>query len=312
MCHSILVPLDGSALSEQALPVALSVARRANAALQLAYVSVDSHSGYSDGRDARAHQPGRAYLEAWAEQLRGLGCRATSVALLDSRAADEDSVEVMPHDRLIARALHTHAVATGVDLVVMTTHSRGEVARMWLGSVADRLVRELSVPILLVRPRQPPPDMDQEQLFRHVLIPLDGSPQAEAVLEYAVALIALMGARCTLLQAIDPLLAGHTIPPYTVGLTKREAEQLQAEAGNYLTRIAAQLRTQSVSVQAHVVIAEPADAILAYAGEHAVDLIAMATHGRRGLSRMVMGSVASQVVHDAHTPVLLYRPSREL
>jgi nucleotide-binding universal stress UspA family protein len=103
--------------------------------------------------------------------------------------------------------LHDNALGTGVDLVVMTTHSRGEVARLWLGSVAERLVQELSMPILLVRPRQPAPDLADDQAFRHVLIPLDGSPQAEAVLEYAVALLSLMRARCTLLQAIDPLLA---------------------------------------------------------------------------------------------------------
>jgi len=158
MFRSILVPLDTSALSEQALPVALSVARRADAALQLAYV-VQGHSGSYDATDAQA----RTYLEAWAERLRDAGCRATTVALLDGRDTDQDSVEVLPHDQLIARALHDHAAATGVDLVVMTTHSRGEVARLWLGSVAERLVRELSMPILLVRPRQPAPDLASER-----------------------------------------------------------------------------------------------------------------------------------------------------
>jgi len=244
-------------------------------------------------------------------RLRDAGCRATTVALLDGRDNDQDSLDLMPHDRLIANALHDDALATGADLVVMTTHSRGEVARLWLGSVADRLVREVCLPILLVRPQQPAPDLADDQAFRHVLIPLDGSPQAEAVLDYAVALIALMRARCTLLQAIDPLLAGHTIPPYTVGLTKQQAEQLQTDARSYLARMAERLRAQSLDVQTQVVVAEPAEAITSYAREHAVDLIAMATHGRHLLSQMVLGRTAAKVVHDARAHVLLYHPPPE-
>jgi nucleotide-binding universal stress UspA family protein len=199
----------------------------------------------------------------------------------------------------------------GADMVVMTTHGRG-AGRIWLGSVADALVRRLPVPILLVRPQHIAPDLAHDQIFKHVLIPLDGSPRAEAVLEPAITLCSLMEARCTLLQAMDPLLAGHTMPPYTVGLTKHEVEQLQAESRAYLARMAQRLRAQLPRVQTHFTVAEPAAAIIEYAHEHTVDLIAMATQGRHLLSRMMLGSVAHQVIRSIGASVLLYRPPPDI
>ena len=304
MYQSILVPLDISPLSQQALPVALSIARRSGAALQLVYVAHQHLDTYQDA-DSQAH----TYLESCAAPLRDAGCHTATVVLIRNRGSAQGMVDLAAHDRLIARALHDHALATDVDLVVMTSHSRGEVARLWLGSVADKLVRKLAVPILLVRPQQPALSIQQDQVFSHVLIPLDGSPQAETVIEHALMLLELTHARCTLLRAIDPLLAGHTAPPYAEGLTKQEVEQLQAEARAYLARMAERIRPQALGVQTRVVVGEPAQAIIAYAEEHAVDLIAIATHGRRMLSKMILGSTAASIVRNAHAHVLLYRPS---
>jgi nucleotide-binding universal stress UspA family protein len=138
---------------------------------------------------------------------------------------------------------------------------------------------------------------------------LDGSALAEAIVEHAVGLGTLMDAEYTLLQAIDPLIGEHTVPPYAVGLAKTTFEELRAEAQRYLERVARDLRARSVQVQTHLVIAEPAVAILDYAREHATDLIAIATHGRGALGRALLGSVADAVLRRAGVPVLLYRPS---
>src|SRR5438067_676921 len=93
----------------------------------------------------------------------------------------------------------------GADLVVMTTHGRGPLGRLWLGSVADALVRDLAMPLLLVRPQETAPDFKREPLLKHLLLPLDGSPLAEQMLEPAVALGTLMEADYTLLRVIKPV-----------------------------------------------------------------------------------------------------------
>ena len=87
----------------------------------------------------------------------------------------------------------------------MTTHGRGPLTRFWLGSVADELVRRASVPLLLVRPHEGVPDLAQEPILQHLLIPLDGSELAEQVLEPAVALGTLMAADYSLLRIYGPL-----------------------------------------------------------------------------------------------------------
>ena len=81
-------------------------------------------------------------------------------------------------DGPIAEALHDHAAAIKADLIVMTTHGHGALSRFWLGSVADKLVRQAPMPVLLVRPQEQVPDFAHEPVIKHILIPLDGSALA--------------------------------------------------------------------------------------------------------------------------------------
>jgi nucleotide-binding universal stress UspA family protein len=190
----------------------------------------------------------------------------------------------------------------------MSTHGRGALARVWLGSVAAALVRQAPAPVLLVRPQEAYTHPAHEPLFRHVLIPLDGSPSAEQALEPAIGVGTLTEARYTLLQAIDPLIAEHTRPPYAAGLDRRLLPEVRAHATAYLERVAAGLRARALHVEAALVVGTPAQAISDYVRTHAVDLIAMATHGHGGLSHLLLGSVADAVVHTSDVPVLLERP----
>jgi len=302
MYHSIMTPLDGSTFSEHALPLALSIARRTGAVVRIAHVHTPiialaypgEYLALDAALDTQTRESERAYLEGLARRLAASWDVPITVALLDG----------LP----VAGVLHDHARATGIDLVVMTTHGRTGLSRFWLGGVADTLARQATLPILLVRPRDDALDLTHEQVIKHILIPLDGSRFAEQALERAVALGVPMQAEYTLLQAIDPLLAGHTVPPYTVGLDEEQYEQIRTDAQNHLERVAEHLRAQSLQVRTSLVVAQPASAILTYAREHGVDLIAMATHGRGGITRLLLGSVADKVVRGACTPVLLQRP----
>jgi nucleotide-binding universal stress UspA family protein len=295
--HSILVPLDGSTFSEHALPVAARIARLAGSPLQLVRVIPNNHAedvvfGLTG---LYPWQEGRAYLHRVADLLEIRAGLWPSVRLLGGPVVDN---------------LCEHAVEQGADLVVMTTHGRGPLSRIWLGSVADELVRRLPMPLLLVRPQGKAPDWAAEPL-KNVLIALDGGPLAEAVLGPAVELGRLTGASFTLLGAVPPPpAAALDMPAYGAGVVDGTAlERVQGEMHAYLEGVARPLREQGLAVRTRVVAeGRPAAAILAEAEAQPCDLIALATHGRRGLSRLFLGSVADKVVRGAAASVLLCRP----
>jgi nucleotide-binding universal stress UspA family protein len=304
-----MVPLDGSPFGEYALPLALGIARRAGAEVELIHVyTLPIPSVLTNGLvvpvpveppPEQAWERARAYLDQLADCL-----------------SERWEVPIEPVVRAGAAAdtLYHHALASNTDLVVMTTHGYGPLSRLWLGSVADQLMRRLPMPLLLVWPHEAALDLLEEvheQAFQHVLIPLDGSPLAEEVLEPAMALGKLMDAEYTLLQAIDPPLFRSIPAVHASGVDKQILEQSRAEALAYLEGVAERMRAEGLQVHTSVLHAPPSVAILDYAHEHAVDLIAMATHGRGGVARMLLGSVADKVVRGAGAPVLLQRPSAE-
>ncbi len=310
MYRSLLVPLDGSAFGEHALPLALSLARRLGAALRVVHVHVSPWVAYGElgvqydeTTDRILRENDRAYLDAVARRLAAAADISPSSALLDGPVAD---------------AIGWHATATESDLLVMTTHGRGPLARFWLGSVADALVRQASIPILLVQPKEAAPDLAPEPVVRRVLIPLDGSELAEQILEPALALGAATQAEYTLLRVVKQMAAASYDPASgrVSGLRESLLKQMQVmdrqqwtEAQEYLERLAGGLRARSLTVQRRVIPHEqPAAAILDDAQKNAADLIALATHGRGGLKRLLLGSVADKVVRGAATPVLVYRP----
>ena len=181
MFRSLLVPLDGSSFAEHALPWALSIARRTGAALNLAQVHTMAlfYDSTDLPADAAIREQEVANLQDVAKRLADVSPVRVNSALLDGPIPD---------------ALHAHAKSVNADLIVMTTHGRGALSRLWLGSVADRLVRRTPVPILLIRPKEGSSDIAQDPVLQRILVPLDGSALAEQILEPALALGSAMKA----------------------------------------------------------------------------------------------------------------------
>jgi nucleotide-binding universal stress UspA family protein len=295
MYRSILVPLDGSLPSEQALPYAAALARRSGASLQLAYVHTPLLLGegilYLGTPDVQLWEEEKKYLLSVVDRLKKTGLDKISAHLLEGP---------------IAETLQEQALGEGCDLVVMTTHGRGPVSRFWLGSVADQLVHRLPIPLFLIRTREETPPPSGEPEVRNLLVALDGTPTAEQILQPAGALAKLMGASCMLLRVVS------AVVPYTVytetAVDAALADKLRAEAHVYLQRLAGSLRDRGIPAQTRIIThAHPATAILNEAASGEYDLIALETHGRRGLPRLFLGSVADKVVRGASLPVLVHR-----
>jgi nucleotide-binding universal stress UspA family protein len=295
MYRSILVPLDGSLPSEQSLPYVMTLARRSGAALQLAYVHtpllVGEGTMYLGTPDVQLWEEEKKYLLSLADRLKKAGLEKVSAHVLEGP---------------IAETLQEHALGNGCDLIVMTTHGRGPVSRFWLGSVADQLVHRVPMPLLLIRTREEVPPPIREPEARNVLVALDGTPTAEQILQPAGVLAKLMGASCTLLRVV-PSVVPHVV--YTeAAVDAALADKLRAEAHVYLQRVADSLREQGFAVQTRIIAhAHPATAILNEAASGEYDLLALETHGRRGLPRLFLGSVADKVVRGASIPVLVHR-----
>ncbi len=310
MYKSIFVPLDGSPFGEHALPLAMSIAKRANASLTLVHVHAPLKAVYLEGaafldesvdEDVKTHL--RAYLEEISKRVKKSVPVEVRTLMLEGEVAHSITEAVAQH---------------GADLVLMTTHGRGPIGRFWLGSVADELIRHLTTPLLLVRPEEGPLDWSQDPEIKHLLISLDGTELAEKILDSAITLGNLWSADYTLVRIIKPVMPVDA--PIEVASVAQAVQavmqkmdviqnQIKDKAQSYLDGVAAKLRERGLTVKTKVDIDEsPATAILHDVETTPADMIALETHARSGLSRLFLGSVADKVLRGAHVPVLLHHP----
>jgi nucleotide-binding universal stress UspA family protein len=184
-----------------------------------------------------------------------------------------------------------------IDLVVMGTHGRRGMDRLLSGSVSEEVVRRAPCPVFTVLPRD---ESGTGPQINRVLAPVDLSDQSELVLNHAVALAESYAAPLDLLHVVEeaayPNVYGlDPLTPALPNVQDRAREALETLASNV------DLRTDPVNV--HVLTGNAARDIVEFAEENAADLIVMATHGRTGLDRFLIGSVAEKVVRRAPCPV---------
>ena len=303
MFNRILVPLDGSSFGDYALPTAIELARRTGATLELVHVHRPEPAPRRSGFDARAllGRDVQRYGDGWGaavERMHDLEdrLRATEPFRVYARVQQGDAVA----PELVRRARTSLA-----DLVVMTSHGRAGERRAGIGAVASHLVRHAEVPVLVLRPAPDTADAPTASIFRHVLVPLDGTPRSEDVLPVSRRLVQPFGSAATLLRVVSS-------PASSRGHAEAVLEQAKqrAEAHDYLDRVAERVAPTglrpSVAIAAHESIER---GILDVARDVGADLIAMATHGRTGVPRIVMGSVAEEVLRSTALPLLLFGPA---
>lgn len=311
MWNNIIVPLDGSELSAQALPAARLMALAAGSDLTLAraypaapqWQADVGHGRYRGSLAAAEHDRIAAFLMSEKRRLEGSGV-ATPIHL----AAREG------HPAEVIAALADRDPGA---LIVMSTHGRGGFSRMLMGSVTARVVRAVKNPTLIVRcneldcPVVPPS-------FDHIIVPLDGSAFAEHSLPYAAALALAFDAGVTLLRCSQrpEYFRAHTEwtrlnheAGFQFGGPAEMSAGLAARSRAYLQGKADELHTRFGIPNANLVnsLESPADAVIGLGDGLPNALVVMTTHGRRGVGRALLGSVADQVVRHSLTPTLLVR-----
>jgi len=312
--RQILVPLDGSALAELALPHARMLARLLGAPLQLLRVVDDAEieranvmmyqlaSVYAAGEAIVAEQE---YLRESlaAQQAAAQEYVAARVAELTADGATVTAVVRVgrPAETIATEAGHDHDV-----IIVMATHGLGGLRRWALGSVADRVVHLADAPVLLVRADAAPAPTELGLL----LVPLDGSALARQALPLATTLAQAAGARMLLLRSVSIAVDSAMVPPpmMRVGFAVPDVSALQQQqALAELDEEARSLTAAGLDVSTAAPLGEPGDVIVDEATQRGASLIVMATHGRGGLRRWALGSVADKVLHATATPLLVVR-----
>ena len=301
MYRNLLVPLDGSAFSASAVPVAAEIARRSGAVVHLALVV-----------DPSAYVPfvtGEIALPVF-DAKRTEETRQRDQQLLDDHVAtlSAHGVTAIAHvlEGLVVESLAECAVNLPADLVVMSTHGRSGFSRLRMGSVASALLTRAAAPVLLVRAG----DNETASVPSGLLLcALDGSPRSETIVNHATRFARVMQMPLGLIAVAVP----HTMPmsPFGTELLA-DPTAIDADVGvltQYLASLLPQCpegTTTSVLTDLTVVstIIEEAERVNAGA-------VALSTHGRGGFGRMILGSVADALIRRSTLPLLVYRPSDE-
>lgn len=300
MFHKIVVPLDGSKLAEQAIEPALTLAKDVNGELILVQapmaesVVYESQMAYSgvlvEHSTADAYQEARTYLQEMQEKIRHPNVIVRRLVLEGD----------------IAGSIVDVATEEDADLIVMSTHGRSGLDRLLLGSVTERVLRHAPCPVLALRYSHP---------IERVLVTLDGSELAETALKPAVAMAKVLGAKLYLLRVDDSpayvsQLEVEEMDRIEPGLGQQVLSGFEHEAEDYLRAVLIKLEREiqeGLSVKTAVLHGDASTHICQLAEDTMIDLVVMATHGRRGLTRWVYGSVTEKVLRTAKRNMLIVR-----
>jgi nucleotide-binding universal stress UspA family protein len=291
----VIVPLDGSALAEAAVPPAVLLARRLGGQVTLFHVIEKS---------APESVHGERHLRSAEEAQRYLG---------DVRQAQiPEAIEVNIHVHTdpaddVAQSIVEHAAELGNDLISMCTHGRGGLKDWIYGRIPAKILAAGSEPVLLVQPASDP--LVRRFGCQHLLVPLDGDPAHEAGLQIGLELAKSCGASVDLLTVVHtrgelpgPRGASAQLMPRAASVL---LELTVENAKDYLEAHVSDLRGRGIAASFRVMRGDPAQAIIQEAEESGIDLIVMGSHGRKGIDAFWAGSVAPRILERSRRPLLV-------
>lgn len=297
MFKKILVPLDGSKIAEAVIPFASEIATRSRA--ELLFVTAVQQVGVWDAALSlqvlkREAEVAADYLATVERDLSGEG-QKVATQVLDGDAAE---------------AVLAAVEEAGADLIAISTHGRSGVSRWLFGSVATHILERAAVPLLVLRPKEGEDRGAPGPVVKKILVPLDGSEVAKSILPVIEEFAKTMGASLVLYHSVAPLSAYPGFESAGAAALGEAIEEMQRQAKEILARTAEEVVSRGVEATTVVSLGTPVDGVLTAANELDVDLIAIATHGRSGFGRAVLGSVADGVIRrSADVPCLVVRPT---
>lgn len=290
---NILVARDYSSVSDRALASALGLAARTGATLHVLHAKV-LHAMEDSGQDGPTPSDG---IDRLREALRD--ARDVSPKALDAvSVVGETRRDVAP-----APAILQYASEEGIDLIALGTHGRRGTSRILLGSVAEEVVRRADQPVLTVRGEDEEEQSPLPDPIERILVPIDFSEYSREALAHAKEGAALYGAQIDVLHVIEETL--H--PAFYVGGVRSiyDAQpNIEEKARTQMETFVDETPGPDVETTLHVGPGKAASTISEVADEQEVDLVAMSTHGRTGMERFFLGSVAEKVVRHVRCPVL--------
>ncbi len=308
LSRPILVPMDGSDVANGILPYVLPIAGKANIPLVLLAAvdpdAIDCPASVMSAAPTSVGEP-MAICRARIEESSRVHAQDTlhrvAARLKDDGMEAKATVAIGDPAEEILRVSEEE----GCGLIAMSTHGRNPIGRSILGSVTDRVIRASNVPVLTVTPARVKKHREEDAPLTTIVAPLDGSELAQRALPYVERLARVLSMEILLARVV-----GTEHPTYTdLGFrVPAFREEMNWEATEYLEQVAQHLRDKGLTVRSQVLAGPTARALLNLAHETPHNLIAMTTHGRTGLSRWMMGSVASTLVRRSGDPVLVIRP----
>lgn len=295
MIKRIVVPLDGSELSELALPYVEELAGALNSEVELVYVCEPAENQYR-----HMHQ---LYIEKIAEQVRN-HIKAYHAGEVSPAAP----VKTVILDGEPAAEIIGYTEKNDISLVVMASHGRSGIMPWSMGSIAVKVIQRINKPVLFIRAGTPGFKVNRGGMFNKILIPLDGSENGEAALPYIKELTKKLESEVTLLQVTALGQHVHTIGGLDYVLfSEQQVETMKAEAKQYLEKVDRKLTETRATIRFEVKTGHAAQEIIKLADETNTRLIAISTHGHSGVRQWISGSVAYKVLHAGNTPILLVR-----
>lgn len=281
----ILYPTDLSEGAQRAFAYAASLANWHGAEVHMLNVIGRHRYDFEELRDQFPVDTDQ--LDAWTAEA----------GIRDFAAGDLRITQVQEEGAVPATSILTYAEEDSVDLIVMGTHGRRGVDRMLLGSVAEEVVRQAPCPVCTVRNAAETAPSDS---VRRVMVPIDFSESSTLALQHARELALTYGAEIVALHAIE-----EVVLPMAYGMAPK---QVDAEAVRpNVEQALADLLAEHVGVEharAEIRVGYPPQEILDAVSDENIDWVVMGTHGRQGLNRLLMGSVAERIVREAACPVL--------
>lgn len=289
-----LIPLDGTKLSESAYSMLPLVNQLGIDRVRLVSVwesaAEESESGREEGELSEVTEKGRAYLDAYleqqAEEIKSRGFQVETVVKI-GRPADE-----------ILEATQD------VDIIIIATHGRSGIARWWLGSVADQVIKQSACPCLVIGPNV---ETDLEHFeIKRILLPLDGSENAEQAIPLAAFIADKTGALLDVVRAMSLTAVSYdpSMSMYSADLITSMEDSVKA----YLSGVAQRLGTRKVETT--MLVGGPGEMLLEHLKDKPADLVVSTTHGRTGVTRAALGSTSDRLLHG-NAPVLIFHPGEE-